>query len=110
MGIGLPDFVKDYITQLVEEHGGTFTYRNADGSRTVVTGPGDEYPATECAKDMEAGINVFSCVGVADLDAMLNSGKIVMLPCPACKFEGRKQHMLTIKKLDGKFTVSTGAA
>jgi hypothetical protein len=110
MGIGLPDWVKGGITRVVKDHGGTFTYRNADGSRTVVTGQDDEYPAAECAKDLQARITHFGSVGVADLDAMLDSGKIVMMPCPACKFEGRRQHMLTIKKLDGKFTVSTGAA
>jgi hypothetical protein len=45
MGIGLPDWVKEGITRLVQEHGGIFTYRNADGSWTVVNG--DEHETTE---------------------------------------------------------------
>ncbi len=36
MGNGVPDFLKDEITRLVKEHGGTFVYRDENGARIIV--------------------------------------------------------------------------
>jgi hypothetical protein len=65
------------------------------------------YPPSECAKDMQTGLAHFGGTGDAAVDASLAKGNMIMLPCPACAFafEGRKLHMLTVQKRDGRFTV-----
>jgi hypothetical protein len=65
-----------------------------------------KYPATECAKDMQAGLAHMGGTGDAVVDASLERGRIIMMPCPACAFEGRRQHMLTVEKRGGKFVVA----
>ena len=66
----------------------------------------DDYPATECAKDMEAGLNHFGDTGDPHMDAVLAREGVVMLPCPACAASRLRLHTLTIEKRGDRFLVT----
>jgi hypothetical protein len=65
----------------------------------------DNYPHEECAGDLERGVNYLGNLGVPKLDAMLDRGITVMVPCQSCQHEGRV-HLLAIKKKGQRFRVS----
>lgn len=67
-----------------------------------------DYPPSECAKDMEAGLNVIGSPFDHDINALLaRVGGVAFLAfCPVCQCKGRESHGLKIEKRENRFRVT----
>ena len=70
---------------------------------------GKEYLISECATDLEAGLNAVGATGDPDIDAVLlrpGGGVAIVAHCPTCRVEGRDDHGLKIEQSGGSFRVT----